>query len=621
MRREALAVGLLAAATFIAYAWSAHFWIDPVDEGYFLDLADRVSRGAIPYRDFTTYYTPGVFYLFAASFKLFGANLLWPRYMMAALRAATLLLTYGLTRRVAPWPIALLPFAATALLDTWPIEPEPHPSWPAIVMCLATMECVVRHVTTQRVRWLVFAGLTTGVCFLFKQNIGAFIALALGGYVVLRPRPRAGTLLKATQVAFSTVVAVAVSVLLWPMIGPLLGTALWIPVLAAIGLALWPAVCATTCQLADGFPEMLVESALVGGGFAAVSVAWLVPLAAALGPSHVPIGLFLGEVNEASIATQFDPFSGGIRAAALVAIWLPALLVRSRRALAAAALLSLLVPVLPLWQGPRDPLTADPQFGPPLDWVDASFGTLPLYLPALAAWAAVAVGFALRGRGLITWYLLFGALASLTIFPRSDTLHALVAGPPIYVAGAAALAHVYCSARRHKTALASALLVLPTVAIAPQVAWRFASVVAPEQDRPRLAYASLGMTRAPVQIPSHWAGDVRDVVQFVDAGTPPGQPFFAYPVEPLFNFLTDRPNPTQFDHFLPGTLTQADLQETVDQLQAAKPRYILWNHFNVVSWGTDPDNRLLSDYIWNCYEEVRAFNLYLVLERRPDTCA
>ena len=24
------------------YAWSGHFWIDPIDEGYFLDMADRV---------------------------------------------------------------------------------------------------------------------------------------------------------------------------------------------------------------------------------------------------------------------------------------------------------------------------------------------------------------------------------------------------------------------------------------------------------------------------------------------------------------------------------------------------------------------------------------------------
>src|SRR6266508_3496896 len=124
LRRETIGVAALAIVTFVAYAWSAHFWIDPVDEGYFLDLADRVTRGELPYRDFTTYYTPGIFYLFAATFKLFGPSLLWPRYVMALLRAATAVLTYVLVRRVAPWPFAILPIAATLLLDNWPIEPE-----------------------------------------------------------------------------------------------------------------------------------------------------------------------------------------------------------------------------------------------------------------------------------------------------------------------------------------------------------------------------------------------------------------------------------------------------------------------------------------------------------------
>ena len=61
MRREVLGVALMVLGFFAAYAWSAQFWIDPVDEGYFLDLADRVQHGALPYRDFATYYTPGVF--------------------------------------------------------------------------------------------------------------------------------------------------------------------------------------------------------------------------------------------------------------------------------------------------------------------------------------------------------------------------------------------------------------------------------------------------------------------------------------------------------------------------------------------------------------------------------
>src|SRR6266852_5572105 len=109
MRRDVLGITLLGMVVLAAYVWSGHVWIDVVDEGYFLDLADRVRNGALPYRDFSTYYTPGIFYLFAAILKVFGVSVLPIRYLMAGLRAAAAVLMFSLTRRVSPWPWALVP--------------------------------------------------------------------------------------------------------------------------------------------------------------------------------------------------------------------------------------------------------------------------------------------------------------------------------------------------------------------------------------------------------------------------------------------------------------------------------------------------------------------------------
>ena len=129
-------------------------------------------------------------------------------------------------------------------------------------------------------------------------------------------------------------------------------------------------------------------------------------------------------------------------------------------------------------------------------------------------------------------------------------------------------------------------------------------------------YVPLGLERAPVLVPRHVADSVRGAVELVRAGTPPGAPFFAYPAVPLFNFLADRPNPTRFDHFFPGALTPDDVAEVLDHLEAARPRYVLWDHGGVVYWKTEPANRPLSDYIWRCYEQVANFSPYLILERR-----
>src|SRR6266702_1791731 len=216
MRREVLGGALLGLVVLVGYAWSGHLWIDVVDEGYFVDFAGRVRSGAVPYRDFSTYYTPGIFYLFAAVLKVFGTSVLPIRYLMAGLRAIAAVLMYSLGRRVAPWPWALVPVGILLALDHWPIEPEPHPSWPAIVACLATLELVARHPDGGKLRWLGLAGAMAAVSFVFKQNVGAFTALGMASYVIMRPRAHSGRVLPVTRVVFALAMVVAVSAFLWP---------------------------------------------------------------------------------------------------------------------------------------------------------------------------------------------------------------------------------------------------------------------------------------------------------------------------------------------------------------------------------------------------------------------
>jgi hypothetical protein len=523
------------------YVWSGHLWIDVVDEGYFLDLADRVRTGALPYRDFVTYYTPGIFYLFAAVLKVFGTSVLPIRYLMAGLRAITAVLMYFLGRRVAPLPWALVPLGTLLALDHWPIEPEPHPSWPAIVACLATLEVLARHLGSGKLRWLGVAGALAGVSFLFKQNVGAFTALGVAAYVVLRQRA-CGHILRWTQVLFALAVAVAVSAFLWPGIDGRLALAVWLPVLVAVAIALRDHHRGTD-RVGPG--EVVREASAASAGFGIVTVAWLLPLALALGPREIPVGLFLGDVDPRGLAIGFD--------------------------------------------------------APGLD-------RLHLYLPALAAWAGLLALLATRASGVQTWYVLFGALALLAMYPRADSAHALVASPPILVAGAWALSRV------RPRLLAAALLSVPLLAVAPQVAWR-ADLLAKEP------YAPLGLARAEnLLVPVTTAEDTRGVVEFVQANTPPGAPLFVCPAAPLLNFLADRPNPTRFEHFFPGTLTQRDFEIAIAELKRARPRYVIWDHRGVVVWGTDLASRPLSDYVWTCYQQVAAFNLYLVLERRTDSC-
>ena len=244
--------------------------------------------------------------------------------------------------------------------------------------------------------------------------------------------------------------------------------------------------------------------------------------------------------------------------------------------------------------------------------------------PALAAWAALAAllfGDRAARCGAPPWYLLFGTLGSLALFPRPDTLHVVVASPPVLVAGAWALGRWHravagCRSVAWAAAAWLAVLAVPVAAVAPQVLWRYATLVYPPRNPPGAAYTSLGLERAPVFLPPQTADSLRAAVRYIEAGTPPGAPFLAYPAAPLVNFLVDRPNPTRFNHFLPGALTAEDFRQVIADLEASRPRYILWDHGGVINWDTDAANRPLSDYIWRCYDLAAAFDFYLVLERR-----
>jgi hypothetical protein len=290
-----------------------------------------------------------------------------------------------------------------------------------------------------------------------------------------------------------------------------------------------------------------------------------------------------------------------------------------------AAATAAVVLVVPVSDATGPDLTRDPLFLPLVTWLDHGFGSLHLYLAALAAWAGIATLLALRGdKGPYVWYVLFGVLAALGMYPRVDTLHAIVASPPLLVAGAGAIGVLYARLKGiddwRRAALLASLLSVPLLAVAPQVAWRLATITSPDDSGVRFDYVALDLERAPVLVPRQMGESARDAVAYVQAGTSDGEPLFVYPVAPLLNFLAERRNPTRFDHYLPGTLTPADFASVIDSLERTRPRYVIWDHLGVQRWDTDAANRPLSDYVWRCYDEVAAFRFLLVLERNG-TCA
>jgi hypothetical protein len=134
-----------------------------------------------------------------------------------------------------------------------------------------------------------------------------------------------------------------------------------------------------------------------------------------------------------------------------------------------------------------------------------------------------------------------------------------------------------------------------------------------------------------VEAPRAEAAALGELVRYVRARVPPGQPIFvANPRfdlvtvgNPLVYVLADRPNPTRYDVMQPGVVTTAPVQrEIVRDLERVRPRLVIrW--LSPLADTPEPDGaghssgvHVLDDYLRSRYVEIRRFGDYAVLQRR-----
>src|SRR6266498_4666019 len=108
-QRERAATAVALAVLVVFQLLLARYWVDLIDEGYFADLADRVARGQLPYRDFATVYTPALHYLHAWAFGLLGRDLVSMGLVLVMVKSVLAALLYLLGRRLVPPAFAALP--------------------------------------------------------------------------------------------------------------------------------------------------------------------------------------------------------------------------------------------------------------------------------------------------------------------------------------------------------------------------------------------------------------------------------------------------------------------------------------------------------------------------------
>src|SRR6202011_1468002 len=118
-----------------------------------------------------------------------GQYLLGPRVLALLARAGLAIALFVLTRPLVRRPLLAAPPSLFLLvaLDDAPERWEPHPGWLSTLFAVLAAWCVGYRPT---MCWLVGSGLAVGVAYLFKQNAGAFMLLAIVAWGCLVSRDR-----------------------------------------------------------------------------------------------------------------------------------------------------------------------------------------------------------------------------------------------------------------------------------------------------------------------------------------------------------------------------------------------------------------------------------------------
>jgi hypothetical protein len=522
--------GILFAAAAGWFAISARLTLEWIDEGQIVYPIWRTAAGAVPYREFGHAYWPALFVTNGLLLRVFGEDLAVLRAGLVVLKAVTALAVYYLARELArPW-IALV--AWSVLLAVWGaplwLFNTPYANHYALTLGLLAA-LVLLDARPRSPIPAACAGLLVGVAATFKHTTGAFVALAGLSFLASELRPSGAR----RPVRGATLGGAALVVLLYASRSPHgWSTALLVaPVLASL---------ARLAYGEQGGSRRLSDlgAFCVGAGTPVLAcillAAWLGVLPALIRDTLTGLGVHMtwgaplpapGVVLVTTVAT--------LAAGSLAVVWWR----RGRSALAAAATVSAAAGVTWIWAVHRTPV---PMM---LHWLPVLATTL-----AVVAWWAGApdtLGADARGRA-FRLLVLFAAFTLLNLHPGADLPHALMILPAVLPL-AAWLADQLVDAPRAPIArtLPAATLVAIAAGVVeyPFVATLWRTLEMGAQGAPRFARASGIRPRG------RRAANVAELLQRLDALSPPGSPIVVLPNAQMIYFLADRPSAIEHDEF------------------------------------------------------------------------
>jgi hypothetical protein len=241
VRRDGMALAALSIFAIAIQLPIYDRWLSLLDEGAIAQIADQINHGLLPYRDGVHVAFPGVFYLTAGLFEIFGPSLVVCRYFMVGLFIAFICVFYLLARTVTSRGAA---FGTGLLAVSYRVWAFPHfqminYSSLVILPLMIGVAILALDVAHPRRSLPPLAGAAMGVGIAFRQDLAGIALAVLSIFVLVTGHSRGST----WRVAFwraigfgaaglSVPIAIVLAFASVGLAGELLHQTLWYPLVA-----------------------------------------------------------------------------------------------------------------------------------------------------------------------------------------------------------------------------------------------------------------------------------------------------------------------------------------------------------------------------------------------------
>lgn len=185
LKRENVFLIILSIITAIYYIPVINLPLAHYDESFILAGADRILKGQIPHKDFSSEYPAGQFYTLAALFKVFGTSVMTERIYDIIIRSFLALTVFLIIRLFSSSLYALAGWAMSLIWVLHSSSPA-YSVFPSMLFIFISIYLLIHYLKEQKNYYIFFSAISIFCAILFRHDLGGYAAVVITVVLLFR---------------------------------------------------------------------------------------------------------------------------------------------------------------------------------------------------------------------------------------------------------------------------------------------------------------------------------------------------------------------------------------------------------------------------------------------------